>query len=499
VTDETGGAGLPPSITEAADALRRGTVTAVELTEAALARADALDGELGVYLARFDERALASAARADADLAAGVDRGPLQGIPLGIKDIIAAAEGPTTAQSLVLDRAWGQGRDAPVVSRLRAAGAVITGKVSTMEFACGVPDTTKPFPLPRNPWDTSTWPGGSSSGTGVGVAAGMFLGGLGTDTGGSIRFPAACCGVSGLKPTYGRVPKSGCVPLGYTLDHIGPLARSAADCALILQAIAGYDPSDPTCVDIPVPDFSARQSGSLAGVSIGVDRVNHLPRGADPALAGTLDDAVAALGGLGASIVEVALPFYREMVLVNLITTAAEAYAYHRNDLQQRWGDFFAGTRAMVIGGVLVDAADYVQAQRLRRVAQQALARLLKEVDVVIMPTAATGAFSYEAILGRPLDLPALFENMFTPYWDSQGNPVLAVPIGFTDGRLPLSMQIAGRPFEEALVVAVGDAYQQRTDWHLQLPPMIEAAGQGKVAGSAVSAADAHGDRGGTS
>ncbi len=473
-----GGGGLPLSIAEAAGALRQGTTTAVALAEAALARADALDDELGVYLARFDMQALAAAARADADLAAGVDRGPLHGIPLGVKDIIAAAEGPTTAQSLVLDRTWGAGRDAPVVSRLRAAGAVIMGKVSTMEFACGMPDPTKPFPLPRNPWDPSTWPGGSSSGTAAGVAAGMFLGGLGTDTGGSIRFPAACCGISGLMPTYGRVPKSGCVPLAYTLDHIGPLARSAADCALILQAIAGYDVSDPTCVDLAVPDFSALLGGSLDGIRIGVDRVNHSPAGNDPALARALEGAVEALGALGASVVEVTLPYYREMVLVDLLTTAAEAYAYHRNDLQQRWGDFFAATRAMVIGGVLVDAADYVQAQRLRRVAQQALAGLMTEVDAVVAPTAATGAFRYDDMLGRPLDLPALFDTMFTPYWDSLGNPVLAVPIGFTDRRLPLSLQIAGRPFEEALVLAVGHAYQQQTDWHLQLPPLTQPAGR---------------------
>src|SRR6185437_12844060 len=230
---------IPLSITEAATQLRDGSLSSADLTAAVLQRADRLDGALGTYLARFNDRAMASAEQADADLARGLDRGPLQGIPLGIKDIIAAADGPTTANSLVLDEAWGAGRDAPVVARLRAAGAVITGKVTTMEFAIGAPDPSKPFPLPRNPWDTRTWPGGSSSGTGSGVAAGLFLGGLGTDTGGSIRLPAAFCGVSGLMPTFGRVPKSGCAPLGYSLDHIGPLARTAEDCAAMLQVLAG--------------------------------------------------------------------------------------------------------------------------------------------------------------------------------------------------------------------------------------------------------------------
>jgi len=194
------------TLTDAAAALRAGTVTSVELTAVATRRADNYDQELGAYLLRFDDYAMERAEQADRELAAGIDRGPLHGIPFGVKDIIAMAEGPTTAQSLILDPAWGAGRDATVVSRVKAAGAVITGKTSTMEFAIGMPDPTKPFPAPRNPWDADTWPGGSSSGTGAGVAAGLFFAGLGSDTGGSIRIPAAYCGVSGLMPTFGRVP-----------------------------------------------------------------------------------------------------------------------------------------------------------------------------------------------------------------------------------------------------------------------------------------------------
>ena len=200
-------------------------------------------------------RRSAAAERADEAFAAGTDLGPYQGIPIGIKDILATGDGPTTANSLILDPAWGEGKDGPVVTRLRAAGAVITGKLVTMEFAIGVADATKPFPIPRNPWNLDHWPGGSSSGTGNGVAAGLFFAGIGTDTGGSIRIPAAFCGTSGLMPTFGRVPKSGCAPLGYSLDHIGPLARSARDCAEFLQLIAGYHPSDESCVDRPVDDY----------------------------------------------------------------------------------------------------------------------------------------------------------------------------------------------------------------------------------------------------
>ncbi|MET9018384.1 amidase [Actinopolymorpha sp. NPDC004070] len=474
------GTDLPTTLTDAARALREGSVTSAELTEAAIARADEVDGQLGIYLTRFDDLARESAARADADLAAGVDRGPLQGVPFGVKDILAMAEGPTTAQSLVHDPAWGAGRDAPVVARLKAAGAVITGKVTTMEFAVGMVDPAKPFPVPRNPWDPRTWPGGSSSGTGNGVAAGAFLAGLGTDTAGSIRIPAAFCGVTGLMPTFGRVPKSGCVPLGYSLDHVGPLARSAEDCASVLKVIAGYHASDPDCVDRPLNlgDLGELDGlgGALDGVRIGVDRVHHFPDSADPALAGAFEAMLDVLSGLGATVVEVVLPYWDEMLSANLVTMCCEALAYHRNDLAGRWADYFASTRSTIARGALVSGADYVQAQRVRRVAQNALARLLTDVDVVAAPTTAIGAPAYNDLgdEGGRLDVEAMFGHIFTPYWDCVGNPVLAAPLGFTATGLPLSVQFAGRPFDEAGILQVGAAFQRSTDWHLRTPTRTE-------------------------
>jgi aspartyl-tRNA(Asn)/glutamyl-tRNA(Gln) amidotransferase subunit A len=467
---------LPQTLTDAAQALRAGTVTSVALTEAAIAAADEVDATIGTYLARFDEYALERAATADAELARGDDRGPLHGIPFGIKDIIAMAEGPTTAQSLILDRGWGAGKDAPTVARVKAAGAVITGKTTTMEFACGLPDATKPFPIPRNPWDPETWPGGSSSGTGSGVAAGLFLAGLGTDTAGSIRIPAAFCGVSGLMPTFGRVPKSGCVPLGYSLDHIGPLARSARDCAAVLEVLAGLHESDPDCVDAPftAPEFT----GDLSGMRVGVVRENHFPAHGDPALESTFDAAIAALAGQGATLVEVTLPYWHEMVTADMVTMGCEALAYHRTDLSGRWLDYFAATRAMVATGAMVSGADYVQAQRVRRVAQDAVARLFETVDVIACPTASVGAPKFDEITGpdgQP-DVGALFTLIHTPYWDSVGNPVLAVPMGFTADGMPLSLQLAGPAFGEAAILHAGDAFQQGTDWHLRVPePAIRA------------------------
>ena len=361
------------------------------------------------------------------------------------------------------------------MARLKAGGAVITGKLTTMEFACGIPDATKPFPIPRNPWDVSTWPGGSSSGTGNGIAAGMFLAGIGTDTGGSIRIPAAFCGTSGLMPTYGRVPKSGCVPLGYSLDHIGPLARSARDCGAMLGVIAGFDPSDPTCVDRPVPDFTAELGGRLDGVRVGVQRAHHFPDGSDPALAGCFAAAVDALTALGADVVEVRVPYYVEVTTAVTLTMAAEAMAYHRADLQSRWDDYFASTRQLLALGALVNGADYVQAQRVRRVAQSGLAELFETVDLVVSPTAG-----HRLAVVRPARPRRHHERRSAwssrAYWDGVGNPVLVVPMGFTEGGLPLSLQLAGRPFDEALLVRAGDAYQSVTDWHLQVAPAVPSA-----------------------
>jgi aspartyl-tRNA(Asn)/glutamyl-tRNA(Gln) amidotransferase subunit A len=465
----------PLTVREAAAMLRAGELSSVELTTAMQDSADRLDERLGTYLVRFDEQALAAAGAADAAFAAGIDHGPMQGIPVAVKDILAAREGPTTAQSLVLDPAWGAGKDAPIVARLRAAGAVITGKVTTMEFACGMPDPTKPFPIPRNPWDTGTWPGGSSSGTGSGIAAGMFLAGIGTDTGGSIRCPAAYCGVSGLKATFGRVPKSGCTPIGYSLDHVGPLARSSWDCAAMLGVLAGRHPSDPESSPAPVADYVAALSGDLKGVRVGVDRVHHFPPQVDPALAGVLDAAVSALESLGATVVEVSLPYWDEMKVATMLTAYAEGLAYQMPDLRSRWGDFFAGTRLFAARGALVSGADYVQAQRVRRVAQGALQKLFQGVDLVVTPTAGTGALRYDD-RDDLASLDDLLRTMFTGYWNASGNPALSVPMGFTGEGMPLSLQIAGRPFDESLVLRAGDAYQDVTDWHLRVPPLVSEA-----------------------
>lgn len=458
------------TVTGTAAALRDGATTSVELTRRALERADALDEKLGVYLARFDEYALERAAAADEELAAGRDRGPLHGIPVGVKDIVAMAEGPTTAQSLVLDPEWGAGRDAIVVERLKAAGAVITGKLTTMEFACGLPDFDKAFPIPRNPWDLERYAGGSSSGSGSGVAAGMVLAAVGTDTAGSIRLPAMFCGISGLKPTFGRVPTAGCTPMGYSMDHVGPLARSARDCGAFLQVIAGGDERDPYAVDLPVPDYLAGADGSLAGVRVGVAR-SVFAEGDDPAVRPAFEAAVDVLGVLGATVVEVELPLYAEMSGAAFLIQACEGLAYQTPDLRTRWSDYFAGSREILGMGALFSGADYVQAQRVRRVAQRKVAALFGDVDLVVMPGASQAATSLARM--EEEGSASLIGVLHTAFWNVVGNPALVVPMGFNGAGLPLSLQFAARSFDETLLVRAGDAFQQVTDWHMAQPPFV--------------------------
>lgn len=461
---------LPLTITDAARALRARELTSVELTTALLERADRLDPLLGVFITRMDESALAAAAAADADFARGIDRGPLQGIPIGLKDILSTDDAPTTAQSLVMDPEWSARGDGPAVRRLRAAGAVIVGKNTTHEFACGAPDHEKPFPIPRNPWNPEHHTGGSSAGTGGGIAAGLFLGGLGTDTGGSVRGPAAYCGITGLKPTFGRIPKSGCTQNGFSLDHIGPMARSAWDTAAILGVVAGHDPSDINAARWPVTDFTAGLDGNIKGMRIGVIREGFLD-GVPETTRARFEDAVAVLSDAGAEIREVRLPHYDKLVAANFVNNTSEKAGIYLRRLRERWNDWGRYTRVGNASfGLFLTPADYIQALRWRRFAQQAVAELLSECQVLLSITAKDGAPRI-ADMGYGSSL--LEGATRTGIWSMVGLPTLAVPMGFSDKGLPLSFQVTGRPFDEATVFKVGDAYQRSTDWHLRLPPVL--------------------------
>lgn len=449
--------------------LRSGEVTSVELVDAAIESAESQGDALGTWIVRFDQQARTRAAEADRELAAGTDRGPLHGIPLGVKDILATDEGPTTAQSLVLDPAWGDQGDGPVIKRLRAAGAVIIGKTTTMEFAIGRPDFSKPFPIPRNPWDTDRWTGGSSSGTGNGVASGQILGGLGTDTAGSVRLPAAYNGICGHKPTFGLVPKSGCVPLGLSYDHVGPMTRSAWDCAAMLTVMAGADPSDRSTVERADEDYLAGIDRGLAGLTIGVVGNSIIAESSAERTMTLLGDAVEELEAAGATAKTVEVPFYRELSSAAFLALQAEAFAWHRSTLATRWEDYGRPTRLTIAQGALINGGDLVQIERVRQVARAKIDQMMDEegLDLLVSPTTGYGATPFSGAEPAALSTSALQ----TPAWNSTGFPALSIPMGFDDDGLPLGLQLIGRAFDDGLVLAAGHAYQQRTSWHSERPP----------------------------
>ncbi|MGE3270848.1 MAG: amidase [Chloroflexota bacterium] len=464
---------LPLTVTEAASWLRSGKISSVELTKAQLARIHASQDTLAAFITVMDEPALAGAAQADADFAAGIDKGPFQGIPVGIKDIIATKDAPTTANSRVLDRTWGQRDDATVVKRLREAGAVIIGKLGLSEYALGWPDPDTGFRIPKNPWNLAHSPGGSSSGTGAAVGGGLILAGLGTDTGGSIRGPASFNGISGMKQTFGLVSKEGCVPLGYSLDHIGPMARSARDCAMMLQILAGYDPADLCSVNVPVPDMTALLDGSLAGVKIGVPRdyfftVPQLDAEVKAAVLAAID----AMAEAGATIVDVEIPHADAARHAQRITMMSEAYAYHEPDMKATPELYGKYTRQSFQIGAFFTAADYIQAQRLRPLIRQECEAALSGVDVLIVPSMLTPAPAFE---GYNFDSMMASPSLMG-IWNLTGLPAMSIPCGFSSSKLPIGMQIVGKPFAEPTVFKVADGYQQITDWHVTVPDIAKEA-----------------------
>lgn len=458
------------SIREAALKLRSGGTTSRQLVEEAMAASDQLDSILGTYITRFKESALEAADRADRELRAGIDRGPLQGVPLGIKDIISTDEGPTSAQSLAQDPAWGDQGDGPLMQRLRRAGAVITGKTTTMEYAIGFPDFDKPFPVPRNPWNVDRWTGGSSSGTANGVASGQFLGGLGTDTGGSVRLPAAYCGITGFKQTFGLVPKSGCIPLGLSYDHIGPMATSVWDCAAMLTVMAGPHASDRTTVKAPPVDYVSGLDAALKKVRVGVIANRSLVNASSDQMMAVFDDAVRELESLGVPIIDFEVPLYDELHDGTFIALQAEAFSWHRDQLREQWLDYGRPTRLTIAKGALISAGDLVQIERVREIARKQIASQMRKagVDLLVGPTTGYAATPFSGADRKATSLAA----MHTPPWNSTGYPALSIPMGFEQDGLPCGMQVIGMPFQDELVLRLGHHYQQRTEWHTLAPPL---------------------------
>lgn len=441
----------PRTIAQARQALDAGDITSVDLVELAAADIAVHDQPLGIFLTPTLDTAVRVAAEADARRAVGTSLGPLDGIPVVVKDNVFTADAPTTGQSLIRDRT--PTVDAPACAGLRAAGAVFLGKTTTMEFALGFTDPAGPFPLPRNPWDPERWTGGSSSGTASAVALGIALGGVGTDTAGSIREPAAWCGVTGLKPTHGAVSLVGVLPLAWSLDHVGPIARTAADCALLFDAMR--DHKRPT---LSTEAAAARLEGLRVGVAL-----EPLERSGS-GVRRRVTEAIAVLSAAGADIREVRMPHYDEAEDTVMLGLAAEGLAYHRNDAVSRWQEYGAVTRSALLTGLLLTGADAVQLQRVRRQVQRAAARLFNEVDVIVAPT--TGG---PAPYAEELDFQEVVDLLQTGYWNATGEPALSVPVGQVDG-LPVGMQIIAPAHADHRALAVGQAFQELTAHHLAHP-----------------------------
>jgi aspartyl-tRNA(Asn)/glutamyl-tRNA(Gln) amidotransferase subunit A len=457
------------TIREASTLLRSRQLSPVELTRAFLERIAQLDDTLQAYITVLPESAMAAARTAEAEILRGDYRGPLHGIPIALKDLYDTQGIRTTASSRVMaDRIPSE--DATTTARLEAAGAILLGKLAMHEFALGGPDPSNGFPLARNPWNLDYIPGGSSSGSGAAVAAGLCMGALGSCTGGSIRGPAAYCSIVGLKATYGRVSRYGVVPLSWSLDHCGPMTWTVADSALMLQAIAGYDPKDPTSSQAPVPDYTTALRQNVAGLTIGVPR--HFFFADDPQIdrdtLSLVDRALVDLEALGARIETVTIPTLAYSGAAQPVIMLSEAFAYHEHNLRRRPEAFGDMVRARFRTGGLFTASDYVQAQRVRNVLKRECAEVLQRVDVLVSPTMSSPPPSFASVdvmttARRP---------SFTGPYNLTGMPALSVPCGFTPAGLPVGLQIAGKPFDEPTVLRVGHTYEQQARWFEHRPTL---------------------------
>jgi aspartyl-tRNA(Asn)/glutamyl-tRNA(Gln) amidotransferase subunit A len=456
------------SIATAAAAIRSGSASPLDLAEASLARIEAIDGSLRSYVTVTADLARAQARQAGQELAAGRDRGPLHGIPVGLKDAYATRGVRTTAHSRLFAD-WVPAADATTVARLRNSGAVLLGKHGMAELAFGGPAADGIFPAPRNPWQPDHEPGGSSSGSGAAVAAGLCYGALGTDAGGSIRKPAAHCGVVGLKPTYGRVSRNGIVPLAWSLDHPGPMGRTVEDVAILLGAVAGADPLDPSAANEPVPDYLAALEQGVEGLRLGVATAwLHEFGTIDPEILAAFERALAVLEGEGASIVEIeSEPLMAGRAATTVIITA-EAFACHERTLREHPELLGRSVKKSFGPGMFISAADYLAAQRARAVLRGQVAAILRRVDAIVSPTCPRPAARLDAI-----DFDARFaEPSFVNPYNLLGLPAVSVPCGFTGAGLPVGLQIAAAPFEEAQVLRIARAYERVTPWHERHPPL---------------------------
>jgi aspartyl-tRNA(Asn)/glutamyl-tRNA(Gln) amidotransferase subunit A len=456
------------TIAEASKLIREKKLSPVELTRHHLDKIEALNGKIHAFITITADRAMSDARKAEIAIMAGTAKGELTGIPIGLKDIIDTKGILTTCHSAQLEHNV-PAADARVVSLLDAAGTVLLGKLSTHEFADGGPSFDLPWPPARNPWNTDHFTAGSSSGTGAAVAAGLILGGLGTDTGGSIRGPSALCGIAGIKPTYGLVSRRGVAPASFSRDHIGPMAWTVEDCAIMLQALAGHDPKDPASANRPVPDFRAELGKGVKGLKIGVIRHFHeIDNKVSPATLIGIDAALKTFAELGAEVRDVKLSSLRDWAASGTMISMAERYAAYEQMLKANPTKFGAIYLSSLLPGAFITGADYIEALRRRRELCEELASAMADLDVVVTATQRSEAPLLERVPKR--------DNMerpgFTNPFSLAGYPAMSVCTGFGEKHLPVAMQIAAKPFAEPRLFRVAYAYEQATPWRAERPEL---------------------------
>jgi aspartyl-tRNA(Asn)/glutamyl-tRNA(Gln) amidotransferase subunit A len=453
--------------------LRQREVSALEVVQAMLERIGSLDSQFSAFITVMADEAQDTAQRLDAELADGKDRGPLHGIPVAIKDLYDTAGVRTTSGSKILaDNV--PDSDATSVAKLRAAGAIIVGKTNLNEFACGVTTTNAHYGDTNNPWDPSRIPGGSSGGSAAAVAAGFCTMATGTDTGGSIRIPAALCGIVGLKPTYGRISTQGIMPLSWEQDHPGPMTRTVYDAAIMLRAMAGWDMADPATVRRSVPDYAGALGGNLDGLRVGVDREYAL-RGISAEVGSAFEAALEVLAGLGAQIVRVQVPGLEGGQSAGVTIWNSEASAVHEEWLRTRPEDYDPAVRVRLENALSIKGLDYARAQRARRQLMRELQMLFDQVDLLVTPMSGLPAPPHGAkqmvIDGQEFDVLTAF-TWFSRVFNLTGSPSISVPCGFTSDGLPIGLQLVGALFNERTVLRAAHAYEQATEWHRRRPPI---------------------------
>jgi aspartyl-tRNA(Asn)/glutamyl-tRNA(Gln) amidotransferase subunit A len=461
------------SMTELARLIATKAVSPVEVVRVHLDRIAGLDRDLRAYITVCADAAMEAARAAEAALMSGGPVGPLHGVPYALKDLYDTAGTRTTGGSRIFaDRV--PAADATAARRLTRAGGILLGKLNMVEFAYGPEGLNAHYGHPRNPWDPAVhrMAGGSSSGSGVAVVAGLAPGALGSDTGGSIRIPASLCGITGLKPTYGRVSRAGVLPLAWSMDHVGPMTRTAADCALMLGAIAGYDPADASTSVLPVPDYLAALTGEVEGLRVGLLRSFFLD-GATPEVRTAVEAAARTLAGAGAIVDEVSLETVKHVPAASLAVVGSEALAYHAEMLRTRAAEYDPDIARRLRVGAFVGGAHYVRAQQVRGLVRADVDGVLARHDLLLAPATpitAPAVDERQTTLGDgPSDVRSALIRFTRPF-NVSGHPACAVPCGFTAGGLPIGLQLVGRPFDEATVLRAADGFQRLTDFHARRP-----------------------------